>query len=156
MTSYDWNRFVLVLLILVPLCLGGLGWAQNPPANPSSAEVQWWTEPRLAERLDLTAGQSKAIEQIVFASEQRMIDLRAALEKARLDLGRLLTAETIDEKTARVVLQKMDDAECAMARERSRTRLEVALVLNREQRLRLTSFLGRRQERRMQGRPGPR
>lgn len=144
-------RLGFLFLLLASLGLLGPSWGQVAPDDAAPGEFLWWAEPRVGERLGLTPEQAKAIEQVVFASGQRTIDLRAALERARLELGRLLIAETITEKDAQAALARADEAECALVRERSRMRLEVARVLNREQRLKLSSLLGHRQERRMQG-----
>ncbi|MBP7146505.1 MAG: periplasmic heavy metal sensor [Acidobacteria bacterium] len=98
---------------------------------------QWWTQPRLAERLGLTREQVQAIEKRAFASGDRLIELRAEMEKGRLELVRLLRAEQLEDGQLQAAVNRIVETECAMSRERTMARLDIARLLTRDQRMQL-------------------
>lgn len=130
---------------------GGFGPGPGPGPGPGGPDFEWWTSPRLKAQLGLGPEQEKAIESIMFDSGERMIDVRAAIDKARLEMVRVLSADTIDDAAARKAIDRLVDAECQGARLRHVSRIDVAKVLTKEQRVQLTELMERRQRERPRG-----
>lgn len=116
--------------------------------GPGGPDFEWWTSPRLKTQLGLSPEQEKAIQSIMFGSGEKMIDLRAAIDKARLEMVRVLSADVIDDAAARKAIDRLVDAECQGARLRHASRVDVAKVLTKEQRVQLMQQLERRQRER--------
>ena len=101
------KSFVSLLVCVVAL-LGSVALAQDKGVAPAVTDEasdgaglgRWWSNPRVAERLGLTAEQKKRIQDIVFKSGERMVDMRAQKEKARLEMLRLLGADALDDARA--------------------------------------------------------
>ncbi len=123
---------------------GGFG----PGPGPGGPDFEWWTSPRLKTQLGLSPEQEKAIQSIMFGSGEKMIDLRAAIDKARLEMVRVLSADAIDDAAAKKAIDRLVDAECQGARLRHASRVDVAKVLTKEQRVQLMQLLERRQRER--------
>ncbi len=152
--------FVSLLLCFVAL-VGSVVLAQDKGASPlvaddaseSAGMGRWWSNPRVAERLGLSAEQKKRIQDIVFKSGERMVDMRAQKEKARLEMLRLLGADTLDDAALEKALDRSAQAQCALEREMLAARLDVARVLSKDQRVTMAALW---QERRGGDGDGPR
>lgn len=85
-----------------------------------TAQKGWWNSPRMVERLKLTDDQRKAMDGIMLAHREKLIDLRANLEKAELAMQPLMNADTPNDAaiTAQIdkVVQARGDLERANAR----------------------------------------
>lgn len=125
---------------------GGFG-----PGGPGGPDFEWWSSPRLKAQLGLSAEQEKAIESIMFGASEKMIDVRASIDKARLEMARVLSAETIDDAAAKKAIDRLVDAECTGARLRHASRIDVARVLTKSQRVQLMQLMDRRQSDRPRG-----
>jgi Spy/CpxP family protein refolding chaperone len=126
---------------------GGFG----PGPGPGGPDFEWWTSPRLKAQLGPTAEQEKTIQSIMFSSGEKMIDLRAAVDKARLEMTRVLAADAIDDAAAKKAIERLVDAECQGARLRHTARIDVAKVLTRDQRLQLMQLMEKRLRERPRG-----
>lgn len=76
-------RTLLILLAAAVTAVAG-----NPPDAPARH--------RLMKELKLTDAQQEQFEKISYDTQKKQIELRAKTETARLDLRRLMDAETID------------------------------------------------------------
>ena len=47
---------------------------------------RWWNNPKVAERLKLTDAQRKAMDETLLQHREKLIDLRATVQKAELEL----------------------------------------------------------------------
>jgi protein CpxP len=103
----------------------GPGSMNRPPMErafgPMGAGARgWWNNPRMIERLKLTDDQRKAMDGILLQHREKLIDLRANLEKAELALQPLMGADTPNDSaiTAQIdkVVQSRADLERANAR----------------------------------------
>ncbi len=154
------KTFLSLLLCFVAVW-GSVALAQDKGMTPAADDGsdgpgmgRWWSNPRVAERLGLTAEQKKRIQDIVFKSGERMVDMRAQKEKARLEMLRLLGADALDDAALEKALDRSAQAQCALEREMLSARLDVARVLTREQRVSMAALW---QERRGgDGESGPR
>ncbi len=132
------RKLVLSALLvgaLLPSALLPAARAEQP--GDDDALGSWWTRPRIAERLNLTPQQRSRIDELVLRSGQRMIDARAAKQKAQLALAQQLNAEELDDRAIDRLAAQLADAQCALEREQVRVRIDIARVLDREQRLAL-------------------
>ncbi len=101
----------------------------------------WWNDARVIERVGLTDDQRKKIEERLYDSGQRMIDLRADADKAQLQLSKLLAAADLDDAAVTRAMEQVTGAHCAIERERNQTRVDVARLLTRDQRVALARVL---------------
>jgi len=61
------------------------------------------------EKLNLTAEQEKSLRDIRNANEKQMIDLRASMQKKRIELGELRNAETPDRAAVERIFSEIGD-----------------------------------------------
>jgi Spy/CpxP family protein refolding chaperone len=127
---------------------GGFG---PGPGGPGGPDFEWWTSPRLKAQLGLSAEQEKVIQSIMFSSGEKMIDVRAAIDKARLEMVRVLSADAIDDAAAKKAIDRLVEAECQGARLRHVSRVDVAKVLTKDQRAELMQLMERRLRERPRG-----
>jgi Spy/CpxP family protein refolding chaperone len=120
------------------LLAGGIALAVAAGIGPSLAwdsfSTRWWIDPDVIERVGLTELQIDQIDRIAFDWKEQKIDLKADVERAELDVWRLLDRDVIDEAAAEKAVEEMVEARCALERGEQEHRLEVAKVLTREQR----------------------
>ena len=134
-----------------PGMMRGPGGPGGPPGDPPPVE-EWWANPRVAERLNLTEAQRNQIEELIYQNGQKLIDLRAENHKARMNLNHLLGAETLDRGAIQKAVDRLANAECALHREQITLRAEIAGVLDRAQRIALRDLVRERMGARWQER----
>lgn len=142
-----------ILFAFAAVC-GAAAASAAPPPPPAAGEAAgdaqglraWWENPRVVERLNLSPEQQKRIQELVFRHTEKMIDLRAEKQRAQLDLSRLLDAETLNDGALDKAAEALDAAQCSIERAQTRLRIEIARVLNREQRLALRELVRERGE----------
>lgn len=116
------------------------------PASPAPLfEGRWWTMPRVIALLNLSPEQTKRIDEIQYQANGRTIDFKASLEKARLDVARLLQSDAIDDAALDRTVERLVQAQAAIYREETARRIEIARVLTREQRVLVMTWFERRQ-----------
>jgi Spy/CpxP family protein refolding chaperone len=86
------------------------------------------------ERLNLTDVQQKKFDQIHFAQEERGIDLRAKLQKNRLEIKKLLSSPNFNENELLSLTKNASDLRSEMMQSRVKTWLEVYKILDDKQR----------------------
>lgn len=94
---------------------------------------RWWERPRVAEELALTAEQKARLETLTVENARGMIDLKAAVEKAELDLRAAAEAEPFDAAKVRAAFREVQQARTRLESERFESLLRVREVLNAEQ-----------------------
>ena len=100
---------------------------------------RWWSDPRIAQELGLTADQQKKMDDIFDQSRLKLIDASAALQKSEAILEPLLASDQPDEAK---ILQQIDHVAQARAElEKSNARMLLGLrrVLTQGQWIRLQS-----------------
>ena len=112
--------------------------------GPAGPRGQWWRNPTAREALGLTDEQVKQIEDAWYASVTAETDLRAEAEKAHLELARLLHQETLDDRALGQAIDRVVQADAALARNRLERRVAIARILTPEQRGRLENMMKRR------------
>lgn len=150
------TRMILAVGIL---CMGaGLAVAQGMPgpgmqmqggmaqqAKPQPAlerafglpgmQGRWWTYPRVVELLKLTDEQQKAMDGILMEHREKLIDLRASLQKAELKMEELVGDEHPDENAIVAQIDKVAQARAELEKANARFLLAVWSKLTPEQRV---------------------
>jgi len=101
---------------------------------------KWWKHPRAAEELKLTPDQINKLEDIFLKYKTQMIDIKASMEKKRLELDNLLDKDTVDDK---IILKETDTlifATGELYKTYIRMLLDMKKILNPEQVNKLKEF----------------
>ncbi len=117
---------------------------------------KWWEDQRLADRVGLSAEQQQQIRDLVYEGARRMIDLKAAVDLAGLDLAEVVNSSDFDPKAVRASYAAYQTARKKLENERFEMLLDVRQVLTTEQWQKLQELKRRMQQMRQQRRPGER
>lgn len=139
----------LVLAVAGVLMAGGLASAQEPggpgmgpgfgehrpPMEKAFGFVngQFWNNPNLIQKLNLGDDQRKAMDGILQDHRMKLIDLRANLEKAEVEMGPLMKADTPDEKAIEAQIDKVVAARAELEKANARFLLDIRMQLKPEQ-----------------------
>ena len=141
------------LIITVVLTLMGPLVAANEFDLPPG---KWWENPRVVSHIGLSDEQQAQIREIVFAYARRMIDLKADVDKAGLDLANTVDQQEFDPEPVRAAYAVFQTARHKLENERFEMLLEVRQVLSYEQWRKIEEATQRIQQNRSeQRRPGP-
>ena len=140
-------RQLIALLILA--AAGAL--AQGPELLP------WWQGP-MVQDLNLSVDQQRQIRAAVRESRDRLIEQRAAVQKAEGNLQDLMNEDQVNEARAREAVDKLVAARAELMRTVSQMTLKMRMVLTPEQwqqvqKRRAGQALPLRQQRKMGVRP---
>jgi periplasmic protein CpxP/Spy len=150
---------------------GGLAWAQGPDGpgmehgfaqhRPPMEQAfglaggQFWNNPNLVKQLNLTDDQRKAMDGILQDHKVKLIDLRANLEKAEVEMGPMMKADTPDEKAIESQIDKVVAARAELEKANARFLLDIRMQLKPEQWKQLENWrYDRMRHDQMQGREG--
>lgn len=113
------------------------GFAANRPpmerAFGSMGNNGWWNNPRIVERLKLTDDQRKAMDQILLDHREKLIDLRANLQKAELAMEPLMGADTPNDSAIIAQIDKVVQARAELERANARFLLAIRDKLTADQ-----------------------
>ena len=145
------------MIITVMLAVAGPLAAANEFDLPPG---KWWENPRLVDHIDLSNEQQGQIRGIVYAHARRMIDLKADVDKAGLDLANTVDQQEFDPAPVRAAFAVFQTARHKLENERFEMLLEVRQVLTYEQWRKIEEIKQRikqnRGQQRPQGAPGMR
>ncbi len=162
----------LVLAMAGVLMAGGVASAQGPGGpgmrGPGFGEHrppmekafgfaygQFWNRPNLVKQLNLTDDQRKAMDGILQNHKMKLIDLRANLEKAEVEMGPLMKADTPDEKAIDAQIDKVVAARAELEKANAHFLLDIRMQLKPEQWKQLRTLrMDRMHGDHMQGREG--
>jgi len=118
---------------------------------------KWWEDPRLSERIGLSVEQQQQIRDLVYTGARQMIDLKASVDRAGLDLAEVVNSSQFDPEAVRTAYGVFQSARQKLENERFEMLLEVRQVLTYEQWQKLQELKRRTQQMRgQQRRPGQR
>jgi len=117
---------------------------------------KWWEDQRLVSRIGLTEEQQEHIRDVVFTHARRMIDLKADVDKAGLDLASSVDQEDFDPAPVRATYAVFQTARQKLENERFEMLLEVRQVLTYEQWQKMEEIKRRIKQMRSERRPGAR
>jgi Spy/CpxP family protein refolding chaperone len=118
---------------------------------------RWWEDQRLVSRIGLTDKQQDQIREVVYQHARRMIDLKADVDKAGLDLLGTVDQLDFDPAPVRVAYARFQTARQKLENERFEMLLEVRQILSYEQWQKIEEIKRRlMQNRSQERRPGAR
>ena len=117
---------------------------------------KWWENPRLVNHIGLADEQQDQIRGIVYQHAREMIDLKADVDKAGLDLADSVDQQEFDPAPVRAAYAVFQTARQKLENERFEMLLEVRLVLTYEQWRKIEEIKQRMKQNRpqQQRRPG--
>ena len=142
----------LVLAVAGVLMAGGLAIAQGPGGQGmgpggfaqhrppmegafggAGGGGQWWNRPNVVKQLTLTDDQRKAMDGILQSHKMKLIDLRANLQKAEVELGPMMKADTPDQKAIEAQIDKVVMARAELEKANARFLLDIRMQLKPDQ-----------------------
>jgi len=93
--------------------------------GPQSAQHRFWNDPKVVSQLKLTDDQRKAMDGILLEHRERLIDLRASVDKAELGMEPLMSQDQPDE--GKIVAQIDQVAQARAELEKANARFLLAL-----------------------------
>ncbi len=93
----------------------------------------WWNNPGMIERLKLTDDQRKAMDAILLEHREKLIDLRANLEKAELAMQPMMSADTPNDAAITAQIDKVVQARAELERANARFLLAIRDKLTADQ-----------------------
>lgn len=130
------SNLVIILVALSVVLAGTIiahpGWGEGKGESPESGEMFRMKEFR--EEIGLTDQQLAKIEEMKYQRRLAGIDLRASLEKERLEMERMMAEEKFDRKKISKQAEKVAELEKQMSLARIEGRLDMMELLTAEQR----------------------
>ncbi len=114
---------------------------------------RWWNNPKVVERLKLTDDQRKTFDQILLEHREKLIDLRANVEKAELAMEPLVQADQPNESGILAQIDKVAQARAELEKANARYLLALRSKLTPEQWKMVQQFRENREQ--MRGNWGP-
>jgi len=116
----------------------GPGFGQHRPPMERAFGGQgdhgrWWNNPGVIERLKLTDEQRKAFDGILLEHRKNLIDLRANVEKAELEMEPLMSADQPNEAAILAQIDKVAQARAELEKGNARFLLAIRNKLTPEQ-----------------------
>jgi Spy/CpxP family protein refolding chaperone len=96
-------------------------------------EGRWWNNPRTIERLKLTDDQRKAFDQILQDHREKLIDLRANVQKAELAMEPLVSSDQPNESAILGQIDKLAQARAELEKANARYLLALRSKLTPDQ-----------------------
>ncbi len=122
-------------------------WSQPLGVPPG----RWWERPKVAEAVALTPEQRQRLEAITLDHARVMIDLKATVEKAELEVRAAADREPFDAAKVRAAFGGLQQARQRLEAERFDMLLQCREVLSADQWAKLKELIREQRERRMQG-----
>jgi periplasmic protein CpxP/Spy len=119
---------------------------------------KWWENPRFVNHIGLTDEQQDQTREVVYQHARRMIDLKADVDKAGLDLAESVDQQEFDPAPVRAAYAVFQTARKKLENERFEMLLEVRKILTYEQWQKIEEIKQRIKQNRpqQQRRPGDR
>jgi Spy/CpxP family protein refolding chaperone len=105
----------------------------NRAFGPMAGRDGWWNNPGVVDKLKLTDDQRKAMNQILLDHREKLIDLRANLQKAELALEPLMAADTPNDSAIMAQTDKIVQARGELERANARFLLAIRDKLTADQ-----------------------
>jgi Spy/CpxP family protein refolding chaperone len=131
--------------------------------GPQGDHGRWWNNPKIVEQLKLTDEQRKTFDGIMLEHREKLIDLRANVEKAELEMEPLVGADQPNEARILAQIDKVAQARAELEKANARFLLAIRNKLTPEQWKQVQAFRanhgpergGREFERHDRGPQGP-
>lgn len=116
--------------------MGGPGFGMHRPPMERMLGLnggRWWNNPSMIDRLKLTDDQRKAMDQILLDHRKVLIDKRADVEKAEVDLEPLMQDDQPDEAKVLSQIDKLAQARAELEKANARFLLAIRAKLTPDQ-----------------------
>ena len=121
-------------------------------AQPFTVPVgKWWERPRIAARLAITEEQVGKLNAATYPHAKAMVDLKAAVDKATIDLQAVSEAEPFDAARARTAFGTLLQSRQRLETERFEMLLKVKAILTVEQWRQLQELVRERRDEAAEG-----
>ena len=107
---------------------------------------RWWNNPKIAEKLKLTDDQRKAMDQIFQGHREKLVDLRANVEKAEIEMEPLVRADQPNESTVLAQIDKVAQARAELEKANARFLFALRAKLTPDQWKQVQEFRQNHQE----------
>jgi Spy/CpxP family protein refolding chaperone len=114
--------------LFLALLLSGSLFAQMPKSL-----YAWWSKPVIAKQLNLTNVQRQQIRSTVIQYRPRLIDIRAEVNKAEIDLQAQFDHDPVDQAQANQAIERLIAARTDLTRTLSQMSLKLRTVLTEQQ-----------------------
>jgi protein CpxP len=168
-------RLVLVLALAAMPLVAGQAFAQEPGSGPGSApgfgdhrppmerafrfegsHGQFWNDPRIVEKLQLTDEQRKEMDGILLSNRGQLNDLRTSVQKAEHEMEPLMSADQPNETAVLAQIDKIAAARAELEKANARFLLAIRAKLTPDQWKQVQAFRDHPMPQRGQwGRGGP-
>jgi len=108
--------------------------------GPQGDHGRWWNNPKIVEKLKLTAEQRKAMDDTLFQHREKLIDLRGTVQKAELEMEPLMRGDKPDEARILAQIDKVAQARAELEKANARFLLAIRGKLTPEQWTMVQSF----------------
>jgi Spy/CpxP family protein refolding chaperone len=115
-------------LILLAMLLGGSLFAQMPKGF-----YAWWSKPVITKQLNLTNVQRQQIRGTVMQYRPHLIDVRAEVNKAEIDLQAQFDQDPVDQAKASQAIERLIAARSDLTRTLTQLSLKLRTVLTEQQ-----------------------
>ena len=106
---------------------------------------QWWNNPKIVEKLKLTDDQRKAMDAIFQQHREKLVDLRANVEKAEIEMDPLVKADQPNESAVLAQIDKVAQARAELEKANARFLFELRAKLTPDQWKQVQEFRQNRQ-----------
>ncbi len=134
---------ILSLVIISIFIMSGTGFSKMRGGGGKDGfkmpHGKWWRLPAVQEKLKVTSDEQKKLDTLYTKSRRTMIDLKASVEKAKLDLEEIMDSETFDKKACLKKFQSLQAAKSKLSTERFSFIIEVRELFGQERYLTLSS-----------------
>jgi Spy/CpxP family protein refolding chaperone len=120
------KKAVLSLMILLFVAAPGPAAARDMPGG------KWWHRPQVAEAVDITDGEKKALDEAFLQSSRELIDLKSGVKKEMLELEHLLAKEDAAESAIMERFEQVQSARNQLGTAHFRFLLEAREILGVE------------------------
>ena len=127
------NKVLIGMFLFVFVVSTTLAFGQEIPHG------KWWYSRHVSEKLNMSDEEKSKLDDKFFESRLKLVDLKSAVEKERLQLDKLMESETLNEKTVMEQFNKLESARANLSAERFRFVLEVRKILGFERFLQLNT-----------------
>lgn len=111
----------------------GFGEHRPPMERAMGEHGHWWNNPTEAAKLKLTDTQRKAMDDTLQQHRETLVDLRATLEKAELELGPMMKEDQPNESNILAQIDKIAQARAELEKANARFLLAIRSKLTPEQ-----------------------
>jgi periplasmic protein CpxP/Spy len=101
--------------------------------GPRGEHGKWWNNPNVVEKLKLTDDQRKAMDAILLQHREKLIDLRANLEKAELEMEPMMRSDQPNESALMAQIDKVAQARAELEKANARFLFALRAKLTPEQ-----------------------